>query len=65
MDLKAFNEKGVDVYFVPTGERARWEKQVEPYIEKQFTGVGEFGQKIKKIAKEANKAHSYTPGKGF
>ena len=65
VDLKAFKEKGVDVYFVPREERARWESKAKPYIEEQIAGVGEFGQQVKKIAEESNKAYPYTPGKGF
>jgi TRAP-type C4-dicarboxylate transport system substrate-binding protein len=59
-DMKTLKEKGVSVYFVPRAERARWKKQLEPYKEKQFASFGELGQKIKKIAEEANKKHPYT-----
>ncbi len=59
-DMKAFKEKGVSVYFVPKAERDRWEKMLTPYKEKQLVTFGELGQKIKKIAEDANKRHPYT-----
>lgn len=65
LDLKAFKDKGVDVYFVPADERARWKTKAMPFIEEQLNRVGEFGQKVKQIAEKENQAHPYTPGKGF
>jgi TRAP-type C4-dicarboxylate transport system substrate-binding protein len=62
-DLKALKEKGVTVYYLPKEERARWAKQLEPYREKQFSSYGDLGQKIKKIAEEANKKHPYVADK--
>ena len=59
-DLKKYKEKGVTAYFVPKAERDKWENQVAPYKEKQLAGFGEFGQKVKKIADEANKSHPYS-----
>jgi TRAP-type C4-dicarboxylate transport system substrate-binding protein len=59
-DMKAFKDKGVTVYFVPKAERDRWEKQVTPFKEKQIAALGEYGQKVKQIADEANKRHPYT-----
>jgi TRAP-type C4-dicarboxylate transport system substrate-binding protein len=59
-DIKAFKEKGMDVYFLPKAERERWKKQLEPYKQKQLDSMGELGQKIKKIADEANKKHPYS-----
>jgi TRAP-type transport system periplasmic protein len=62
-DLKSFNDKGVTVHYLPTAERERWAKQLEPYKEKQLSGFGELGQKIRKIADEANKKYPYVPDK--
>lgn len=59
-DVRIYKEeKGVEVYILPKDERDRWEKKVTPYINKQIAGFGEFGQKIKKIADEANKKYPY------
>jgi TRAP-type transport system periplasmic protein len=62
-DLKVFKEKGVNVYFLPKAERERWAKQLEPYKEKQLSSFGELGQKIRKIADEANKKNPYVADK--
>jgi TRAP-type C4-dicarboxylate transport system substrate-binding protein len=56
-DMKAFKEKGASVYFLPREERERWIKILSPYKEKHLASLGEFGQKIKKIAEDANKRH--------
>jgi len=59
-DMKGFKEKGVSVYIVPKAERDRWEKMLISSNEKQMASFGEFGQKVKKIADDANKRHPYT-----
>ena len=59
-DMKTFKDKGSAVYFVPKAERDKWEKVLAPYKEKQITSLGEFGQKVKKIADEVNKSHPYS-----
>lgn len=59
-DMKAFKEKGASVYFLLREERERWVKILSPYKEKHLASFGEFGQKIKKIADEANKRYPYT-----
>jgi TRAP-type C4-dicarboxylate transport system substrate-binding protein len=59
-DMKYFKDKGTSVYFVPKAERDRWEKVLAPYKEKQIATLGEFGQKVKKIADEVNKSYPYS-----
>jgi TRAP-type C4-dicarboxylate transport system substrate-binding protein len=59
-DMKYFKDKGTSVYFVPKAERDRWEKVLAPYKEKQIAALGEFGQKVKKIADDLNKKFPYT-----
>lgn len=59
-DMKALKEKGVSVYILPKEERNRWEKIIAPDNEKELAKFGEFGEKVKKIAEEANKRHPYT-----
>jgi len=58
-DVKTFKQKGVSIYLLPEVERERWVKAVTPYKEKQLTGLWEFGQKVAKIADEANKRYPY------
>ncbi len=62
-DLKTFKEKGVTVYFLPKAERERWAKQLEPYKEKELSAFGDLGQKMRKIAEEANKKNPYVADK--
>jgi TRAP-type C4-dicarboxylate transport system substrate-binding protein len=45
---------GVAVYNVPASERELWKEAAGPYIEKQLQIMGDVGEKIMKIAKEAN-----------
>jgi TRAP-type C4-dicarboxylate transport system substrate-binding protein len=59
-DFKAFKKNGVEIYIVPKAERDKWEQRLAPYKEKQLASFGEFGQKVKNIADEANKRHPYT-----
>jgi TRAP-type C4-dicarboxylate transport system substrate-binding protein len=59
-DMKAFKEKGASVYFLPREERERWIKALSPYKEKHLASLGEFGQKVKKIAEDANKRYPYS-----
>jgi hypothetical protein len=59
-DMKGFKEKGVSVYIVSKAERDRWEKLFTSSNEKQMVSFGEFGQKVKKIADDANNRHPYT-----
>jgi TRAP-type C4-dicarboxylate transport system substrate-binding protein len=58
-DLKVLKEKGVQVYFLPPAERARWEKAAAPSSDNQLAAFGDFGAKIKKIADDANKKYPY------
>lgn len=58
--LKAFKEKGVTVYYLPEAERERWAKQFEPFTEKQLSGAGDVGKRIRKIAADVNKKYPYS-----
>ena len=60
-DVKKYKEIGVAVYILPKAERDRWEKALTPHIEKEISRFGEFGQKVKKIADDANRKHPYSP----
>lgn len=65
MDLKVFKDKGVSVYYLPKAERDKWAKQLQPYNDKQFSGFGDLGQKVKKISDEINKKYPYVPDKSI
>ena len=62
-DLKVFKEKGVTVNYLSNAERERWAKKLDSYKEKQFSGFGELGEEIKKIADDVNKKYPYVPDK--
>jgi TRAP-type C4-dicarboxylate transport system substrate-binding protein len=58
-DPKALKKKGLKVFVLSKTERDRWKTQAAPLQEKQIASLGEFGQKIKAIADEANKRFPY------
>ena len=58
--IKAFKKNGAEVYILPKAERDKWEKKLAPYRDSQIASFGEFGQKVMKIANEANKRYPYT-----
>jgi TRAP-type C4-dicarboxylate transport system substrate-binding protein len=53
-DIDELAAIGVKVYQVPMSERNRWKEAVQPYIKKQLDVMGDVGEKILKIAEEAN-----------
>ena len=59
-DMKTFEERNVSVYILPKDERSRWKEALDPYREQEFAAYEEFGEKVKKIAEEANKLYPYT-----
>ena len=63
MDLKTFEEKGVNVYYLPEDERARWVDKIKPYMDAQLERFGELGAQVRKIADEVNKQYPYKPNK--
>ena len=59
-DLNTFNEKGVEVYYLPKAEREKWAGQLQSYKDEQLSGHGEIGKAIRKIADEVNKEYPYS-----
>ncbi len=53
-DIAKFKAMGMDVYIVPKEERDRWVEKYQPSLDAQLSALGEFGQKVKQIADEAN-----------
>lgn len=58
-DKKELAGLGMDIYVVPNAERERWKGTLTPYADEQIAAMGEFGQKIKQIADEANMKYPY------
>ena len=59
-DMKVYKENGVAIYILPKAEREKWEKKLTPYREEELSKAGDFGQKIMKIAEDANKRFPYS-----
>jgi TRAP-type transport system periplasmic protein len=62
-EIQELSKKGVTFYSLPTAEREKWAKATAAYREKQLTGFGDFGTKIRQAADEANKKFPYKEGK--
>jgi TRAP-type C4-dicarboxylate transport system substrate-binding protein len=53
-DFDALAASGVTIYTVPAAERDKWKQTAKPFIDSQVTKMGDVGQKVLKIADEAN-----------
>lgn len=53
-DFGILADAGVDVYFVPADELARWKVACQPVIDDLMEQYGDFGEEIMAIAEEAN-----------
>jgi TRAP-type C4-dicarboxylate transport system substrate-binding protein len=53
-DFGILADAGVEVYFLPQDELARWKEACQPVVDDLMNQYGEFGQKIMDIANEAN-----------
>ena len=58
-DIENLKMKGIKVHLIPSEERAAWAEKLQPYIEKEISAMGVFGQKIKMIADEVNFKYPY------
>jgi len=56
-DKAILESLGMEVYDLPTAERASWIEAVKPYVDEKLTGLGDFGNKIREIAEKANAAN--------
>lgn len=58
-DIENLKKKGINVNLISPEERAVWAEKLRPYLDKEISTMGIFGQKIKKIADEVNKKYPY------
>ena len=58
-DIENLKIKGIKVHLVPPEERAAWAEKLRPYIDKEISTMGIFGQRIKMIADEVNAKYPY------
>ena len=57
--LKFLRKRGISVHIISPEERAAWVEKLQPYLKKEISAMGIFGQKIKEIAVEVNKKYPY------
>jgi TRAP-type C4-dicarboxylate transport system substrate-binding protein len=53
-NVNLFKSMGVDVYLLPNEERELWKQKCQPFVNDQISVAGDFGQKIKDMADQAN-----------
>ena len=58
-DLAVLKQKGKNVYALPKDERGKWVALLASSREKELARLGDFGQKVKQAADEANKRFPY------
>jgi TRAP-type transport system periplasmic protein len=58
-DLAVLKQKGKKVYALPNVERAKWSALLAPVRDKELASFGDFGQKVRQAADEANKKFPY------
>lgn len=58
-DIENLKKKGINVQLISPEERAVWAEKLQPYLKKEISAMGIFGQKIKKIADEVNEKYPY------
>jgi TRAP-type C4-dicarboxylate transport system substrate-binding protein len=50
---------GVEIYVLPKEERERWRQAIQPWVDEQMAKMGDFADKIQKIADEINEKYPY------
>jgi len=58
-DADILTSLGMEVYHVPKAERDKWKAAVQPYVDEKFAAMGDFAERLNKIAEEANSANPY------
>ena len=53
-DFKAIADAGVEIYYVPEAEIAKWRTACQTVIDELMAKYGDFGDKVMAIAEEAN-----------
>lgn len=53
-DFQAIADAGVEIYYVPEDELAKWRQACQPVIDSLMAQYGDFGDKVMAIADEAN-----------
>lgn len=56
-DHQAIADAGVEIYKVPQAEIDKWKAACQGYFDEQMAIYGEFGEKVKEIADEANEKY--------
>jgi C4-dicarboxylate-binding protein DctP len=58
-DIETFKKRGLHMHIISYSEREKWRQKLQNYQEKQLSGMGEFGIKVKEIADDVNSKNPY------
>ena len=58
-DIKTFKDKGMEIYVLPPNEREKWAKATASRWDKELSGLGTFGARIRAIADASNQKYPY------
>jgi TRAP-type C4-dicarboxylate transport system substrate-binding protein len=56
---KTLSDNGIQIYILPADERAKWRDAVWPVSEKAIADMGDWGQRLVKIADQVNAQYPY------
>jgi TRAP-type C4-dicarboxylate transport system substrate-binding protein len=58
-DIEHLKKLGASIHILSEKEREKWKAKLKPFQEKQLSGMGEFGKKIKEIVDDVNRMYPY------
>lgn len=58
-DIEILKEKGIKIHVISPEEREKWAQKLFPYLKKEISFMGNFGEKVMKIADEVNSRNPY------
>jgi len=58
-NLETLTSKGVEIYILPEAEREIWRQAIQPWVDEQFTAMGDFANTILDIAERINAEYPY------
>jgi TRAP-type C4-dicarboxylate transport system substrate-binding protein len=59
--LVILKDRGVEIVSIPQAERDKWRAALTPFTEKSLTDMGDFGKRVKEVAKTVNDKYPYKP----
>ncbi|MFC1838304.1 TRAP transporter substrate-binding protein [Thermodesulfobacteriota bacterium] len=58
-DIEILRTKGIKVHVIPPEERKIWARKLRPYFKKEISFMGDFGDKVMRIADDVNSRNPY------